>query len=131
MYSGLRILIVDDNEHVRKPLADKAQAYGARVIISVDSGDKALAILRSEIRLDAVISDNSMPHSISGVELLKETRKLPHRQEMHFTLYTADLWGNSRSEAQLLGAVVDKPSKLEEIFTIAFSQLALGQLVRS
>ncbi len=132
MNRGLRILIADDREAIREGLGDKARSYGASVIILASSGDEALEIMRSDLRLDAVISDNSMPPGLlSGVDLLKETRKLPHRQDVHFTLYTADLFGKERVEVELLGAVVAKPARLEDLFTVAFSQLALGQLVRS
>jgi CheY-like chemotaxis protein len=133
MKSGLSILIADDREPIREGLGDKAKGYGASVIILASSGNEALEIIKSDIRLDVVISDNSMPPgSVSGVELLQETRKLPHRQELLFTLYTADLWGRQREEAELLGAVVMKPSRMEELFTMAFSRRALGsQLVRT
>jgi CheY-like chemotaxis protein len=131
MKRGLRILIADDRETIREGLGDKAHGYGASVIILASTGDEALKIVNSDLGLDVVIADNSMPPGLmSGVDLLKETRKLPHRQELRFTLYTADLRGREREEAELLGAVVYKPARLEDLFTVAFSQLALGQLVR-
>ncbi len=67
-----RILVVDDDEHLRMVMQETLNSSGYTVEIA-DSGQQALDILNKE-SFDLIISDLMMP-GIKGNELLKEAKK--------------------------------------------------------
>ena len=67
-----RILVVDDDEHLRMVMQETLTSSGYAVTIA-DSGQQALEILKKE-SFDLIISDLMMP-GIKGNELLKEAKK--------------------------------------------------------
>jgi CheY-like chemotaxis protein len=72
--AGLRLLIVDDEEAVRRPMAKFLQRRGAQVVEASD-GVEALASLEGQ-DADVILADLRMPR-MSGVALyqkLEETR---------------------------------------------------------
>ncbi len=66
------ILIVDDEEEIRKTLSRHFQFEGYDVV-TAENGVEALEIL-AEKRMEVVITDIKMP-KMSGLELLEEIRK--------------------------------------------------------
>lgn len=76
-----RILIVDDDEDVRRVLRLLLERAG-HVVVEAESGDDALAMLSGEECPDAVVSDVLMP-GISGLafyrELVVRVPSLRHR----------------------------------------------------
>jgi two-component system, response regulator YesN len=69
------ILIVDDNEDLRKELRDFLEGYQ---VIEAASGEAALAILRRAHDIGVVILDVMMP-GISGIDVLEEIRRTDAR----------------------------------------------------
>jgi CheY-like chemotaxis protein len=67
-----RILVVDDNDDVRRVLAKFIAAHGYEVLTAAN-GAEALSCFES-IPCDAVLSDVTMPGGMSGVELAKNLR---------------------------------------------------------
>lgn len=65
----LSILVVDDEEPTREVLGWMLEDFGHTVHLAAD-GYKALAFLRSEKRVDMVLSDINMP-GMDGVELCR------------------------------------------------------------
>lgn len=65
-----RILIVDDDESVRRVLRLLLERAG-HAVVEAESGDDALAMLPSEACPDAVVSDVLMP-GISGLAFYQE-----------------------------------------------------------
>ncbi len=76
---GLRVLVADDNEHVRIALNDMLTAMGFRVE-TADSGESALELVRGAADrgdpFSAAFLDWKMP-GLDGVETAKELRGLP------------------------------------------------------
>jgi signal transduction histidine kinase/ActR/RegA family two-component response regulator len=71
--AGLRLLIVDDNEIVRKLMKLKLGRWGVQVVTAA-SATEALEHLGTR-RFDAVLMDLSMPE-VSGIELTRRIRLL-------------------------------------------------------
>lgn len=68
-----RILVVDDDEHLRLVLQETLQAC-AYEVETAESGKQALEILKEQ-SFDLVITDLMMP-GIKGIELLQEAKKI-------------------------------------------------------
>ena len=86
---GRTILIVDDNELVRRAMEMTLQGLGHRVLAAPD-GAAALEILGGPEDIDGLITDYAMD-GMNGVELIQKARSLrPHLPVMLITGY-ADL----------------------------------------
>ena len=72
-HKNFNLLIVDDEEGIRKALRRNFELEGYNVI-TADSGNKALEIIRSN-KIDFVISDIRMPDG-DGEMLLIEIKKM-------------------------------------------------------
>jgi CheY-like chemotaxis protein len=70
--SGLTLLVVDDNEDALDMLSTYLRSCGAHVL-EARSAIGALAYVDTGQRIDAVITDLSMPH-MDGVEFVKQLR---------------------------------------------------------
>jgi len=69
---GCRILLVDDEEGVRRVLSYMLTDLGHSVT-EADSGKAALALLDGDAKFDLLITDIQMPGGMSGVDLACET----------------------------------------------------------
>jgi two-component system, chemotaxis family, chemotaxis protein CheY len=74
-FDRLKILVVDDNVHMRKLVTTILQAFGVVQVFEADSGDRAWAILR-ESNPDVVVLDWVM-EGMSGLELMHMIRTNP------------------------------------------------------
>ncbi len=110
-----RILIVDDEEHMRHLLTKMLTEQGYVVEVSAD-GDGALRRLREDL-YDMVITDIRMP-GLNGMELLEHTKVLS--PETIIIIMTA--FGSVDSAVQAIknGAYhyITKPFKMEEILVL-------------
>lgn len=68
-----RILVIDDDEHVRKSFTLSLEGSGYEVE-TVESGEKGIQRIREE-KFDMIYLDLKMP-GMDGVETLREIRKL-------------------------------------------------------
>lgn len=71
-YDRLRLLIVDDNHHMRILLAEVLRAIGVRQIEEAGDGGHAMALLRDQT-FDVIIADLIMPGS-GGLEFIRQLR---------------------------------------------------------
>ena len=71
--TGHRVLLVDDDVLVRETIASQLEESGY-VVTATGSAEEALSLLRSDGRVDCIVSDLSMP-GMDGVTLIK----LAHR----------------------------------------------------
>jgi PAS domain S-box-containing protein len=121
---GLRVLVADDNVDAATMLGAVLDARGHRVSMAHD-GRAALALAR-EGRFDLLILDIGMP-GLSGYELAREIRKLPHLDDALLAAHTG--WGaqHDRNEAHAAGfdAHLTKPAGMEEIDAL-LGRLAAG-----
>jgi CheY-like chemotaxis protein len=99
---SLRLLVAEDEPHIRRILITLLEASGFQVVVASD-GVEALEQLRSEESCDLVLMDLLMPQ-MSGLEVLQELRKLPHRRAIPVVILTAKGQDADRERAFALGA---------------------------
>jgi len=107
------LLHVEDDESFANVVKDTLELEGWTVELLRD-GDAALERLRGETDYDLLIFDNELP-GMSGVELIRRTRQIPHRQQTPIIMLSAS---DAELEARCAGAnaFLKKP---EEITVIA------------
>jgi CheY-like chemotaxis protein len=74
-FDRLRVLVVDDNVHMRKLVTTILQAFGVSQIAEAESADRAWQSLR-DINPDVIVLDWVM-EGMSGVELIQKIRTNP------------------------------------------------------
>ncbi len=74
-FDRLKILVVDDNAHMRLLVQVMLQAFGVQQLSSADNGENAFTVLREE-NPDVVILDWMM-EGMSGLELARKIRTDP------------------------------------------------------
>lgn len=97
----LTILLVEDYEPVRQSVKETLEWEGWRVETCVD-GFVASLLIKSEARYDLLLLDNELPN-ISGLELTRRARGLPHRKETPIIMLSAT---DSHREAYQAGVNV-------------------------
>lgn len=78
-FDKLKLLVVDDNAHMRKLVITIMQAFGTNQIAEAPSGEKALTMLR-EFNPDVILLDWAMD-GMTGIEfakLLRTSAKTPN-----------------------------------------------------
>ncbi len=74
-FDRLRVLVVDDNAHMRKLVVTILQAFGVVQVYEADGGERAWTILR-ESNPDVVVLDWVM-EGMSGLDLIQMIRSNP------------------------------------------------------
>ena len=110
-----RILLVEDNEHVRATAAGQLAALGYEVI-AAENGDRALALLEENGGgVDMVFSDIMMPGRVDGLELARIVRgRWPDMP----VLLTSGFSGGEAAEndaAECGTAVLRKPYRKDDL----------------
>jgi signal transduction histidine kinase/ActR/RegA family two-component response regulator len=114
----VRVMVVDDETHVREVLIEALEAEGCEVV-SAQSGEIALALYdQYEGKFDALFTDIGMP-DMSGWELVTEIRK--HTQTMPIAIISgwADAISLETKNAVKADWVVAKPFDIDKICKIA------------
>ena len=75
-YDRLRILLVDDNAHMRQLLAAVLRSVGVREVFEAGDGAEALQLLREQ-HVDIVMTDLAMK-GIDGMDLVRTLRTSRH-----------------------------------------------------
>jgi CheY-like chemotaxis protein len=73
--NGKLVLLVEDNEGVRRATSALLKAMGYRVI-EASTGAEALAFVQAGGELDIVLSDLVMPGGVGGLELVERLEEL-------------------------------------------------------
>lgn len=97
-----RILVADDEPHIRRILATFLEAAGF-VVDQADDGTGAMELLEGPVAYDMALLDIMMPNR-SGLDVLEATRLLPHRAGMPIMILTAKGQDADRDAAFALGA---------------------------
>ncbi len=114
----LRILVVDDETHVREVLIEALEADGCEVV-SAPSGEIALALFdQYEGKFDAVFTDIGMPE-MSGWELVTEIRERSKSIPLAIVSGWADAISLQTRNAVNADWVVAKPFDINKISNIA------------
>jgi len=117
------ILHVEDSEAVADAVKDILDAKGWKVEGCSD-GVAALRELAGEAHYDLLLFDNELP-SLSGLELVRTARKLPHRHQTPIAMFSAS---NCEAEAWEAGvdAFLRKPEDTPAITPMIERLLARG-----
>lgn len=114
----MRVLVVDDETHVREVLIEALEAEGCEVI-SAPSGEVALALFdQYERKFDAVFTDIGMPE-MSGWELVTEIRERSKTIPLAIVSGWADAISLQTKNAVNADWVVAKPFDINKISNIA------------
>ncbi len=121
-----RILVVDDEENIRKSLKMILEYEGYSFLEAAD-GEEALDILEETVALDIVLLDIKLPGR-SGLEVLAEMKKRPYSPEVimisgHGTVKTA-------VDATKLGAFdfLEKPLQRDRVLLCIRNALSQNRL---
>jgi len=123
-----KILIVDDEENIRKSLRMIFE-YDGYAILEAADGEEALKAIDETVGLDLVLLDIKLP-GLDGLEVLAELKKRPYSPEVimisgHGTVHTA-------VEATKLGAFdfFEKPLHRERVLLSVRNALSQNRLAR-
>ncbi len=81
--AGETVLVVDDESTVRLMIADVLRDMGYHVIEAADS-PAGLAVLRSDQRIDLLVTDVGLPGGMNGRQLAEAGRELRHELNVMF-----------------------------------------------
>ncbi len=114
----VRVMVVDDETHVREVLIEALEAEGCEVV-SAESGEIALALYdQYSGRFDAVFTDIGMP-SMNGWELVTEIRQRSENMPIAIISGWADAISLQTRNAVKADWVVAKPFDIDRISKIA------------
>ena len=115
---NLRVLVVDDETHVREVLIEALEAEGCEVV-SAQSGEIALALFdQHEGKFDGIFTDIGMPE-MTGWELVSEIRQRSQTMPIAIISGWADAISLETKNAVKADWVVAKPFDIDRISKIA------------
>lgn len=85
----INILIVDDFPTMRKIVKSVLKQLGYQNVSEAEDGQIALNVLKSNPKIEFVVSDWNMPN-MTGIELLKSVRADPKLKHLPFLMVTAE-----------------------------------------
>ena len=97
-----RILIVDDEEKVRK-LVEVTLSVGGLEILHAASGEEALTVAR-ETRPNIILLDIMMPGGLDGFDVCKVLKEDPDTKDIYIIMLTAKGQEADRKRGLSLGA---------------------------
>ena len=122
------VLLVDDEEKIRRRLGRALTDDGHDVVEAVDGSDaRRLIATRS---FDVLVADNLMP-GLTGLELIRDVvRHLPESERPQVLLMTAHATVDSAIEAMKLGALdyLQKPFEVDALLALVRHALAHQRL---
>ncbi|ESA32567.1 response regulator receiver protein [Leptolyngbya sp. Heron Island J] len=125
IFSGLPILVVDDNEDNRDMLSRRLNRRGYQSVV-VDSGEAALDYIQHNKNVALVLLDIMMP-GIDGIETLKRIRQTYSRNQLPVLMVTAKAQSDDMVKAFELGAndYITKPIDFAVTLARVETQLAI------
>ncbi len=123
-----KVLVVEDDEQVRRPLARSLSSAGYEVATSVD-GVEAVQLLERDDTFDVIVSDIAMPE-LDGIQLLRAIRE--RDSDVPVVLVTGAPDVATAMQAVRLGALLylTKPVDLEEIRRVVARAVRLRRIAR-
>jgi PAS domain S-box-containing protein len=117
---GDRILLVDDDDHVRATTARMLLSAGCGAVLEARDGGEALELVESGADFDVLVTDLIMPR-MDGVELALRLRaSRPELRVLYVSGYAADVLGDEASAPN--SAYLPKP------FSVSSLRLSLASL---
>ena len=114
--SQTRILVVDDEEHIRELLRDVLKKEGCDVVLA-EGGREALSLFQSE-PFDAIFTDVGMPE-MSGWELARAVREKNKKIPLAVITGWGEAVGSHERKAAQVDWIVTKPFDTCHIVEIA------------
>jgi CheY-like chemotaxis protein len=111
-----KILVVEDDELVRRQLTSQLRDLGYQVV-SANDGVEALDILRNSEHFDMLFTDVVMPRGINGYELADEAAKLRPKLPVLFTSGYAESAIARRGRLEPGFNLLRKPYRRQEMAT--------------
>ncbi|MBN2212537.1 MAG: response regulator [Sedimentisphaerales bacterium] len=122
---GKKILAVDDEQFIRRTIADVMIKYGA-VVDTAQDGREALALLAQQ-KYDLVLSDIKLPHA-TGYEIFAAARNANH--DIPVILMTGFGYDPNhsivRANKEGLSAVLYKPFKVDQLMAEIYKALKVA-----
>ncbi len=113
MPDNVKVVVVDDTDHVREMLSSMLSLDGFDVVGEARSGEEALGMV-GEKKPDVVVMDYSMP-GMDGLEATRQIRSaMPKQSVILYTAYVDDTLKKAASEAGA-ALVVGKVEGLETL----------------
>ncbi|MBX2864335.1 MAG: response regulator [Leptolyngbyaceae cyanobacterium MAG.088] len=124
-FSGLPILVVDDNEDNRDMLSRRLTRRGYQAVV-VESGEAALDYIQNNQDVALVLLDIMMP-GIDGIETLSRIRQTYSRNQLPVLMVTAKAQSDDMVRAFELGAndYITKPIDFAVTLARVGTQLAI------
>lgn len=123
METNIRILVVDDQEAMRRILRAELAELGYHDVDTAVDGAWGLVKLR-EGRYDLVITDWNMPH-MDGLTMLKTIRKEYSRQQLPVLMVTAE----ARRQNIVAAAVAGADGYIVKPFSLATLESKITRLL--
>lgn len=122
-----KILILDDNEHVRYQLKDILQPFDCDCLEATNA-DEALALVE-EYSFDVLFLDIRLPYGVTGIEVLRKAKAIRPHDLGKVIFLTGWLTDAARKEAEDLGAFrwLDKAPLDDEKILEAFRSAIGGE----
>ena len=114
------ILVVDDEERIRKLISELLEGEGYEVIQAA-SGDDAFTILQDTPRISLIVTDVRMPGAMNGFDLIE--RALARRPDLR-TIIMSGYTGERTRRRGLADRFLEKPFTLKSLETEVKSLLA-------
>jgi len=115
------ILVVDDEEKIRKLIGEQLEDGGYEVILATN-GDDAFEILQGTPHIDLIVTDVRMPGVMNGFDLIE--RALASRPDLR-TIVMSGYTGDSIQRIGLADRFLQKPftfrSLESEVKTLLFA----------
>lgn len=102
MESRIRVLVVDDTDHVRRMLTTMLAVDGFEVVGSAADGPAAIDAARRHSP-DVVVVDYRMP-AMDGLETARHLKE--HRPDLHVIVYTAFIDEEVERQAAEIGVAI-------------------------
>ena len=128
MFNKPRILIVDDEDRIRRILKLQLEREGYEIVLA-ESGEQAMNILEKEDELDALITDIKMP-GVDGYQLLDYA--VENRPDMPAIMLTGLVDIDTAVKVMKAGAFdfLVKPIQREDLLASVDKALAYGRLIK-
>jgi len=123
----LKVLILDDNEHVRYQLQDILQPFNCDCFEATNA-DEALALVE-KYSFDVLFLDIRLPYGVTGIEVLRKAKEIRPKDLGKVIILTGWLTDTARREAEDLGAFrwLDKAPLDDEKVLEAFRSAIGGE----
>jgi len=112
--AGERILMVEDDERVRRLTAKRLRHLGYEVIEAED-GKQAIALMEAGTRFDLVFSDLVMPGGVSGYEVCRRAREIDPKVRTLLTSGYSEEILREEDGAETMPRVLRKPYRQTEL----------------